>query len=229
LSYSFSGPDGNGPEFVDPVFDSAGNMYGSTYEGGANYSGNVFQLTHSNGQWTGTSIHDFNGSDGYLPYSSVTPDAQGNVYGTTWMGGPNNGGTVYRLTHSGSGWTYSMLYAFQSSSPDPYFPVGGLVFDQAGDLYGTTQSGGTGGGGTVFELSPSGGGWNFTAQFSSSQTTMEAGVIPICTISPTEAMEAIPSEASHSTRVAISMAPLAKAASANVLAAAALSGRSRHS
>jgi uncharacterized repeat protein (TIGR03803 family) len=166
LSYSFSGPDGNGPEFVDPVFESAGNMYGSTYEGGANYSGNVFQLTHSNGQWTGTSIHDFNGSDGYLPYSSVTPDAQGNVYGTTWMGGPNNGGTVYRLTHSGSGWTYSMLYAFQSSSPDPYFPVGGLVFDQAGDLYGTTQSGGTGGGGTVFELSPSGGGWNFSVLYS---------------------------------------------------------------
>jgi uncharacterized repeat protein (TIGR03803 family) len=263
-TYSFSGPDGNGPELVDPVFDSAGNMYGSTYEGGANYDGNVFRLTRSNGQWTGTSIHDFNGSDGNLPYSSVTLDAPGNVYGTTWMGGPTNNGVVYRLTNSGSGWTYTMLYGFQGAA-DGTGPVGGLVLDQAGNLYGATGTGGSGGGGTVYELSPSGGGWNFsllysftangydpgplntwrwmlpaistappsaavhsgTARLSSSPTTMEAGAIPICTISPTVAMEAIPSEVSPSTRVAISMAPLARAASANVLAAAARSGRSR--
>jgi len=142
-TYSFSGPDGNGPELVDPVFDSAGNMYGSTYEGGANYDGNVFRLTRSNGQWTGTSIHDFNGSDGNLPYSSVTLDAPGNVYGTTWMGGPTNNGVVYRLTNSGSGWTYTMLYGFQGAA-DGTGPVGGLVLDQAGNLYGATGTGGSG-------------------------------------------------------------------------------------
>jgi uncharacterized repeat protein (TIGR03803 family) len=91
----------------------------------------------------------------------VTLDAQGNIYGTTWMGGPTNTGTVYRLTNSGSGWTLATLYSFPNSS-DGSSPVGGLVFDQAGNLYGTTESGGPGGAGTVFEPSPSGGGWNFT-------------------------------------------------------------------
>lgn len=162
--YSFTGPDGFAPGIVALAFDGAGNIYGTTTEGG-NYSGNVFQLTRSNGGWTATSIHDFNGSDGYEPYSGVTLDAQGNVYGTAWMLGPNNKGTVYRLTHSGSGWTEDTLYSFPNNS-DGSNPVGGLVFDQAGNLFGTTQSGGTGGGGTVFELSPSGGGWNFTVLYS---------------------------------------------------------------
>lgn len=173
-SYSFSGPDGNGPELVDPVFDSAGNMYGSTYEGGANYSGNVFQLTRSNGQWAGTSIHDFSGPDGYLPYSSVTLDAQGNVYGTTWMGGPDNNGVLYRLTNSGSGWTYTMLYGFPGTL-NGTGPVGGLVLDQAGNLYGATATGGSGGGGTVYELSPSGGGWNFSLLYSFTATGYNPG------------------------------------------------------
>jgi len=180
-SYSFSGPDGNGPELVDPVFDSAGNMYGSTYEGGANYSGNVFQLTRSNGQWTGTSIHDFSGSDGYLPYSSVTLDAQGNLYGTTWMGGPNNDGVVYRLTHFGSGWTYTMLYGFQGAA-DGTGPVGGLVLDQAGNLYGATGTGGSGGGGTVYELSPSGGGWTFSLLYSFTATGYDPGPLNTLTL-----------------------------------------------
>ena len=92
----------------------------------------------------------------------MTLDAQGNLYGTTWLGGgPKSAGTVYRLTPSGSGWTFETLYVFQDSS-DGALPVGGLVLDRAGNLYGTTEQGGSGGGGTVFELSPSGGGWNFT-------------------------------------------------------------------
>jgi uncharacterized repeat protein (TIGR03803 family) len=180
-SYSFSGPDGNGPELVDPVFDSAGNMYGSTYEGGANYSGNVFELTRTNGQWTGTSIHDFSGPDGYLPYSSVTLDAQGNVYGTTWMGGTDNGGVVYRLTNSGSGWTYTMLYGFQGSV-NGTGPVGGVVFDQAGNLYGATATGGSGGGGTVYELSPSGGGWNFSLLYSFTASGYNPGPLDSLTL-----------------------------------------------
>lgn len=158
---SLTQPTGFQPGYVDPAFDGAGNMYVTTIYGGANYVGNVDQLTRSGGQWTPTSVYDFSGLDGEYPYSGVTLDAQGNIYGTTWMGGPNNFGTVYRLTHSGSGWTLNTLYSFTNSS-DGSLPVGGLVFDQAGNLYGTTESGGAGGAGTVFELSPSGGGWNFT-------------------------------------------------------------------
>ncbi len=135
-------------------------MYVTTTTGGVNFDGNVVQLTRSGGAWTPTSIYDFNGADGSSPYSGVTLDAQGNLYGTTWTGGPNNAGTVYRLTPSGSGWTFETLYAFQGGS-DGALPVGGLVLDQAGNLYGTTEQGGSGNGGTVFELSPSGGAWNF--------------------------------------------------------------------
>jgi uncharacterized repeat protein (TIGR03803 family) len=163
--YSFTGPDGFEPAFVDPAFDSAGNLYGSTTEGGANGDGNVFKLTRSNGQWTATSLHDFNGSDGKYPQSGVVPDAQGNVYGTAWMGGPNGNGAVYRLTRSGSSYVEETLHSFQNGS-DGQYPVGGLVFDQAGNLYGTTYLGGSNGGGTAFELSPSGGGWDFSVLYS---------------------------------------------------------------
>jgi len=180
-SYSFTGPDGNGPELVDPLFDAAGNMYGTTYEGGANYSGNVFQLTRSNGQWTGTSIHDFSGPDGYMPYSSVTRDAQGNLYGTTWMGGPANEGVVYALTPSGSGWTFNLLYYFQGSL-NGTGPVGGVVLDQAGNIYGATATGGSGGGGTIYELSPSGQGWNFNLLYSFTATGYDAGPLDTLTM-----------------------------------------------
>src|SRR5271165_744555 len=81
------------------------------------------------------------------------------------MGGARNSGTVYRLTHSGSGWTEDILFSFTGRS-DGLGAVGGVVFDKAGNLYGTTQNGGVSGGGTVFELSPSGGGWNFTVLYS---------------------------------------------------------------
>jgi uncharacterized repeat protein (TIGR03803 family) len=164
-TFEFDGANGNQPGFVDPTFDSAGNMYGTTSQGGIYSSGNVFQLTRANGIWTGTSLYDFNTADGSYPYSGVTLDAQGNAYGTTWLGGLYNDGTVYQLVHSGSGWTLNTLYTFQNSA-DGENPVGQVVFDQAGNLYGATQAGGAGGGGTVFELSPSGGGWNFTVLYS---------------------------------------------------------------
>jgi len=181
VEYSFTGPDGNQPFFVDPVFDSAGNIYGSSTQGGAYSFGNVFQLSRTNGQWTATSLHDFDVSDGQFPQSSVTLDGQGNVYGTAYAGGPNNRGSVYQLTRSGSGWTFNLLYGFPNSS-DGNGPVGGLVFDDAGNLYGSTFSGGANGGGTVFELSPSGGGWNFSVLYSFTGTGYNPGPFDTLTL-----------------------------------------------
>jgi uncharacterized repeat protein (TIGR03803 family) len=86
-------------------------------------------------------------------------DRVGNLYGTTVAGGAYSGGLVFQLTPSGSGWTETILHNFQGPS-DGTFPIGGLIFDQAGNLYGTTS--GNGGTGSVFELSPSQGGWTFT-------------------------------------------------------------------
>ena len=168
LVYAFTGPDGDQPYFVDPAFDSSGNIYGTTTEGGAGLVGNVFQVTRSGGTWTATSIHDFSTTppDGFLPGSGVVIDAAGNVYGTAEGGGLRGQGTVYRLSHSGSGWTETLIYSFTGGA-DGSSPIGGLVFDAAGNLYGATSGGGTGGGGTVFELSPAGGGqWNFTLLYS---------------------------------------------------------------
>jgi uncharacterized repeat protein (TIGR03803 family) len=165
VDYSFNGPDGNQPGLVDPVFDSAGNLYGTTTEGGANFIGNVFELTRVGGRWTGTSLHDLTVSEGEYPQSRVLLDAQGNIYATASGGGPNGRGSVFELTRSGSGWTFNLVYGFPNSA-DGNGPVGGLISDQTGNLYGSTFSGGANGGGTVFELSPSGGGWNFSVIYS---------------------------------------------------------------
>ena len=90
LLYSFSGLNVNDGPQTPLTQDAAGNLYGTNYGGGALGYGNVFKLTHSNGSWTYTSLHDFSGSDGWGPESKVVIDAQGNLYGTTVNGGPEN-------------------------------------------------------------------------------------------------------------------------------------------
>lgn len=164
-AYSFDYPVGIEPQLVDPVFDTAGNMYGTTLWGGIHAFGAVFQLSRSNGTWTANNIYDFGGIDGKFPLSGVTLDAQGNVYGTTSNGGPDLGdrGIVYSLTRSGASWNFALLHSFHAAPGEAYSPIGGVIFDQAGNLYGTTRDGGRPGqGGVVFELSPAGGTWNFT-------------------------------------------------------------------
>lgn len=165
--YGFrGGADGANPGFGDLTFDHAGNIYGTTYFGGNNANGVVYELTPSNGSWTESAIHTFSGtSDGENPYSSVIFDVAGNLYGTTFAGGTHGYGTVFQLTPSGSGWTENTLYAFQSAT-DGGKPFGGVVFDAAGNLYGATSSGGANSGGTAYELLPSNGGWSFDLLYS---------------------------------------------------------------
>jgi uncharacterized repeat protein (TIGR03803 family) len=152
----------------DLAFDQAGNVYGTTEFGGncifSNGCGTVFQLTRSGSNWTKTTLHEFThdvGGDGVLPYSGVMVDHLGNLFGTAQGGGANDYGTVFELTPSGSGWTYSIIYSFQNLD-DGNFPRGGLITDAQGNLYGTANGGGAGGGGTIFKLSHSGGGWTLS-------------------------------------------------------------------
>jgi uncharacterized repeat protein (TIGR03803 family) len=168
VTYGFNGSgDGANPGYGDLTFDQAGNIYGTTYFGGNNNAdGVVYELTPANGGWTESAIHTFNGtSDGANPYSSVIFNAAGNLYGTTFAGGAHGYGTVFQLTPSGSGWAENTLYAFQSST-DGGKPFGGVVFDNAGNLYGATSSGGAGSGGTAYELMPSNGSWIFGLLYS---------------------------------------------------------------
>jgi uncharacterized repeat protein (TIGR03803 family) len=173
--YTFQGPDGCDPS-GPVVFDQAGNLYGTTLnEDGQGY-GNVWQLIPGQGGWTETVLHNFalQNGDGIFPfYGGVTFDSAGNIYGTASGGGdlncePGYGcGMVFKLTRSGSEWIESDVYNFENGS-DGGYPAVGVIFDAAGNLYGGTSSGGSGDGGTVFELSPSGGGgyWNFTLLYS---------------------------------------------------------------
>jgi len=144
------------------VFDHEGNLYGTSPTGGNGGYGFVYKLTPSNGGWTESEIYSFTGGDGADPYSGVIFDASGNLYGTTSGGGARGAGTVFQLSPSGSGWTETTLYNFQGGGYEGAYPFGGVTFDHSGNLYGTTTGWGVWGGGTVFELSPVGGGWTFT-------------------------------------------------------------------
>jgi uncharacterized repeat protein (TIGR03803 family) len=163
-----SGLDGKNPTAV--IFDSSGNLYGATYQGGKSGSGTVYEMTPiAGGGWSKTVLYNFGPighEDGYQPVGALTFDAAGNLYGTTQNGGgsancPSGCGTVFELTYSGSGWSETVLHRF--SGPDGQNPTAQLIFDSAGNLYGTTQVGGAFDKGEVFELTPvAGGKWKET-------------------------------------------------------------------
>jgi uncharacterized repeat protein (TIGR03803 family) len=155
--HSFTGTDGSNP-YAGLIFDSVGDLYGTTFSGGADGDGAVFELMPKNGTWTEVVLHSFAGLDGENPYASLIFDLAGNLYGTTVGGGASGGGTAFELTPLGGIWTETVLWSFVGV----YGPEGAVIFDKAGNLYGTTLRGGTDGTGTVFELTPSGGGWTET-------------------------------------------------------------------
>lgn len=153
--HSFSGSDGNGP--VAPLIsDVAGNLYGTTVDGGAYDGGVAFELSPAGGGvWTETVLYNFgNGDDAANPECNLIFDHEGNLYGTSGGGGPHNTGTVFRLAPSQGGWVESVLYGFQDgiNGPGGAFPAGGLVMDRVGRLYGVTSSGGEYGSGSAYEL-----------------------------------------------------------------------------
>ena len=165
--YPFMGvPDAGLPGYADLIFDQAGNIYGTTAEQGANNKGAVYELSPSGEGWTERVIYSFtDGSDGGFPYGGVIQDVSGNLYGTAQGGGsddcPFTCGTVYQLTSAGNSWTQSVIFSFTGSTTGGQ-PQSTLLMDPAGNLYGTTTYYGPDGGGTVFELTPSNGGWSFS-------------------------------------------------------------------
>jgi len=164
------------------TFDAAGNLYGTTEGGGAYGYGVVFKLTHDpDGSWTESTLFSFTGgSDGGNPWDVPTFDAAGNLYGTTTSGGLGYG-TVFKLTpNPDAKWTESVVYRF-TGGDDGETPMAGLILDGAGNLYGTTYTGGNYGAGTVFKLTPNlGGSWTQTVlhHFTGSDgSNIVAGVI----------------------------------------------------
>lgn len=173
--YEFQGGnDGSSPS-PGVVIGANGLLYGTTFFGGAYGGGTAYVLQppprvcrSTSCNWSEQVIHTFgSGNDGVAPaYGNLIFDAQGNLYGTTEAGGSNGAGTVYELTKSGNTWTENILYSLAGPPNDGFQPTGGVIFDTAGNLFGTTATGGLRGDGTVFELSPSNGGWNETGLYS---------------------------------------------------------------
>lgn len=152
--HTFTGgpTDGNSPEGT-PVLDSAGNVYGATFYGGTNYTGTIYKLSHSENGWNERILYSFGPSgspNGSYPDAGIVFNTAGNIYGTTSFGGMGFG-TVYELAAP----TYTeerILWSFNGS--DGAVPIGSLILDSSGNLYGTTNSGGSSNAGVVFEVTP---------------------------------------------------------------------------
>jgi uncharacterized repeat protein (TIGR03803 family) len=163
----FTGATDGSQPYAPVIFDSKGNLYGTTSSGGDLFGCNglgcglVFKLTPTpHGQWKETVLYRFTGgADGSQPHASLTLDAGGNIYGTTTRGGDTSCdcGIVFQLAPNGNAWGETVVHAFTGT--DGEYPDAGLTFDATGNLYGTASEGGLFGG-VVFELSPnSGGSW----------------------------------------------------------------------
>jgi uncharacterized repeat protein (TIGR03803 family) len=180
--YAFKGkPDCNGQtsSYGDLAFDKLGNIYGTTYSGGANGTygeGCVFKLTPSaTGGYTEKVIYSFGGTapgEGRYPFAGVIVDKDGNLYGTTSEGGRTCGtyggtcGTVYELMPSSGGYKEKQLYLFTGAN-DGGSPFGGVIFDSLGNLYGSTENAGLNGAGTAFKLTSEGNGnWSYDPLYS---------------------------------------------------------------
>jgi uncharacterized repeat protein (TIGR03803 family) len=155
--YSFgTGTDGAAP-LAGVTFDAAGNLYGTTSVGGDAGFGTIFKLAPGP-VWTETVLHSFqNADDGAYPYAGFVADAAGNLYGAATQGGTNGGGTVFKLKNG------SLKFTVLASVPG--WGISGsfrnLLLDDAGNIFGTTHCDGDDSAGTIFELTPMHGVWNY--------------------------------------------------------------------
>jgi uncharacterized repeat protein (TIGR03803 family) len=157
-SFNKNGKDGYESE-ASLTLDGSGNLYGTTVYGGTCDLGTVFELSPgTNGKWVEKVLHSFGAtsSDGQRPYEALIFDSTGNLYGTTFAGGTSKGGAVFKLTRGTNGrWTEKVVHEFSCSDTGGCEPIGGLILDGKGNLYGATFSGSCQNGcGTVFEITP---------------------------------------------------------------------------
>jgi uncharacterized repeat protein (TIGR03803 family) len=166
-NFGSSGNDGLYPE-SGLILDAAGNLYGTTYDGGTYSSGTVFELSPAaGGGWSEKTLHSFNnnGKDGINPIAGLAFDSAGNLYGTTYAGGPNycytsggityNCGIVFELSpETGGAWTEKRLHAFSNNGTDGFNPITGVIVDAKSNLYGASTGGGVHNLGMAYQLTP---------------------------------------------------------------------------
>jgi len=174
-SFTTSGGDGVYP-YAGLLMDSSGNLFGSTQYGGVNSAGTVFELVNSSGSYSEKVLYGFSPSngDGQNPSGTLIMDSSGNLFGTNLFGGTgSNSGTVFELVNSSGTYSEKVLFAFGSAcSGNGVYPLGSLVMDSSGNLYGTTQSSTGSGAGTVFSLT------HLSGPASSTTTTLTSSLNP---------------------------------------------------
>jgi uncharacterized repeat protein (TIGR03803 family) len=149
---SFNGATGN--TYAGLIADSSGDLFGTTYSGGSNGVGTVFELVKGASGYTLSTLASFNTTNGANPDGALIEDSNGDLFGTTLNGGSAGDGTVFELTNGALGYALSTLASFNSTNgANPY---DGLIADSSGDLFGTASAGGSGNNGTVFEITNSG-------------------------------------------------------------------------
>jgi uncharacterized repeat protein (TIGR03803 family) len=133
------------------VLDKAGNLYGGTFDGGVNGGGVVYKLSPSGKGWKFSTLYSLTGGYGG-PYNKLTL-ANGNIYGFTEAEGANGLGMVFKLSPGKGGWTFTDLYDFVGGSEGAQ-PYGSVAVDKDGNVFGTTNTGGSQNQGLVFEITP---------------------------------------------------------------------------
>jgi uncharacterized repeat protein (TIGR03803 family) len=178
LYHFLGGADGANPQ-AGLVMDANRNLYGTTYNGGTHNLGSVFKLhPGANGHFTETVLLSFpGGAGGAHPRSKLVLDASRNLYGTTFAGGTNGLGIVFRVAPAG---TETVIHRFTGGNGS--HPQAGVVFDAAGNLWGTTSAGGALNLGTVFQLSPSGADWTQSFLYSFRGTNDADGANPAAAV-----------------------------------------------
>ena len=162
---SFGDLDGIAP-YAPLTFDNAGNLYGTTFIGGNQNLGVVFKLTpQKSGLWKETVLHNFQGgSDGLMPLAGVVLDKEGNVFGASQaMSGQLPCGTVFELT-AANGYAETILHEFEGTFNNDGCIPNQLVFDSHGDLFATSEFGGTDNAGTIFKLTRESSGFKYGVQ-----------------------------------------------------------------
>jgi uncharacterized repeat protein (TIGR03803 family) len=179
LLYVFQGGTDAGQPLAGLIMDIHGNLYGTTFHGGAHDYGTVYRLApNGSGGYAYTVLYSFQGNpDAAYPYARLVMDANGNLFGTTPQGGTSHTGTLFELAAVGDGsYTESLVHSFSGCDTDGCMPFGALAMDTRGNLFGTTSTGGTGNIGTLFRFAANPGGGFTESVFSLSLGIVGASV-----------------------------------------------------